>query len=147
MAFRATNQIPLDAYLILKRAAAQLTLNLEGFNVQLSESNSDYDLLRAIYQTLSRAEAQFEQLKATPGIGVFAVQQEDDPTYDVATEFNALLTAIAAAKVWIETNIPLSVSVKPVSSWDDGTMISTTFSTVETSGLRSVINSVIAEVV
>jgi len=147
MAFRASNVLPSDAYLIVKRAAVQLKVNLQGFNVQLAASGADYDFLKGIYLTLKRADTQFTTLKATPGLAQYAQDQEVDPSYDVAVEFTSMQAAISGALAWMDTNVPVSVTVKPLNTWDDSTLISDTFTPAQTNGLQFELNLVIAEII
>lgn len=146
MAFRASNVLPSAAYTIVRQAAVQLVLNLNGMNAQLASSGADYDFLHGIYMTLSRANSQFSELKATPGIADHAKTAEGDPSYDVVAAFTAMQSAIEDALLWMDTNIPTSVTVKAPSTWDESTMIANTFTSAQTGGLRAALQSVINEV-
>ena len=148
MAFRATNVVPANAYNLVKRAAVQLKINCQSFVTTLQTSGADYDFLRGIYLTLTRAREQFDTLKTTPGLAAYAQSQEDDPTYDVASEFVSMLAAIDAATAWMDANVPTNVTAKTPPNWDDSeSMISDTFSTGATTGLRTQLDAVIAEII
>lgn len=143
MSFRASNVVPQEAYTIVKRAAVQLKLNLQGMNAQLAGSGADYEFLRDIYRTLERANNQFETLKTTPGLADYAEIQENDPAYDVAAAFATMQAAIAAAIAWMDNNVPTSVTAKTPANWGDGTLIATTFTAGQTAGLQAALQGVI----
>lgn len=146
MAFKASNVVPQNAYALVKGAAVQLKLNANAFISQLAANNATYEFLRDIYRTLDRAKGQFTTLAATPGLADYAKTQENDATYDVVAEFTAMQSAITTAMAWMENNVPLNVTVKPITSWDDTQMISTTFTPAQTSGLRTVLNAVVSTI-
>lgn len=144
MAFLASNAITSDAYIRIKRTANQLKLNLESFNIQLQSENTDYDFLRSIYLTMQRANNQFDELQATPGLAAYAKDQEDNQDYDIVGEFGAMLQTIDVAVAWMVANVPLDVNAVPVDQWDEGTMISNTFTPAQTVGLQSALANIIA---
>lgn len=142
MSFRATNVTPMIAYQTVKSAAVQLKINIDAIVLYLTSNNASYDYLRGIYQTLERANNQFDTLKVTPGLPKYAKIQEDDPTYDVVNEFIAMQSAIQSAMVWMQTNIPLTVAIKPVSDWGTGNLVQTEFTPLDTTPFRTILSSV-----
>jgi len=147
MAFRASNVVPQDAYLTLKRAAVQLKINLVGQKAKLAASGASYDFLQDIYLTMTRANGQFDALKVTPGLSAYAQAQESDNTYDVAAEFTSMQAAIIAAAGWMDANVPTSVTVKPPSAWSGGEIISNVFTAGQTTGLQAALQGVIDEII
>lgn len=145
MAFRATNIVPQEAYQTVKRAAIQLRVNAQAHVTQLAASGADYDFLRDIYLTQKRADAQFAALKTTPGLAQYARDQEDDPAYDVAAEFNAMQAAIANVIAWMDANVPTNVTAEPTTAWVSTTesLIATTFTPAQTAGLRTQLQGVV----
>jgi len=147
MAFKASNVLPADAYLTIKRGAVQLKVNLQGFVTYMAANDIDYDYLRGVYRTLERAKDQFDTLKTTAGLAQYAKDQESDQAYDVVTEFNSLITTIQAAITWLDNNVSTNVTAKLPENWRDGTLISNTFTPVQTAGLRTALNAVSAEII
>ena len=147
MAFKASNVLPADAYLIIKRGAVQLKANLQGFVTYMAVNDTDYDYLRGVYRTLERSKTQFDTLKTTAGLAQYAKDQENDQTYDVVTEFNSLITTIQAAITWLDNNIPTNVTAKLPENWGDGTLISNAFTPAQTADLRTTLNAVSAEII
>lgn len=147
MAFRASNVIPQTAYQTVKGAAVQLRLNVQAMVAHLAVNDATYDYLRGVYQTLKRANDQFTTLRSTPGLADYAKAQEDDPTYDVAAEFVAMQNTIASTLTWMEANVPLSVTLRPMSEWNDsGSLVATSFTPAQTAQLRTYLNEVVASV-
>lgn len=146
MTFRASNVIASVAYDLVRRAAVQLKINLQAMNTTLAASGADYDFLKDIYLTLTRANNQFNTLKSTPGLVQYAKDLEVDPAYDVAAEFTAMQGAISAAITWMDNNVPTNVTAKPPNQWTDETLISNEFTPAQTSGLRSALAAVVAEI-
>lgn len=146
MAFRASNIVPQQAYQMVKGAAVQLKINLNAMTAQLAGSDANYEFLRDIYRTLSRAHGQFNALAATPGLEAYAKTQEDDQAYDVVAEFDAMLGAITDATDWMDANVPTSVTVSAPAAWGDGAMISTVFTPAETAPLRAALQAVVTTI-
>lgn len=147
MAFRASNVLPSVAYDTVRRAAVQLKMNLQTINARLSSENTSYESLQQIHTVLKRADDQFDSLKTTPGLAQYAKDIEGDQAYDVVAEFTSMQAAIVAAMAWMDGNVPTSVTVKSPSTWDDATIITSTFTPAQTGGLRTQLSAVIAEIV
>lgn len=143
MAFKASNIVPQEAYAVTKSAAVQLKLNVAAFISTLAANNASYEFLRDIYRTLARGKNQLNALASTPGLVDYAKVQEDDPAYDVVAEFSALLGAVANAMTWMETNVPLTVTLKPLAEWTDTTVIATTFTPAQTAAFRTHLSAVV----
>ena len=143
MAFRASNIVPSDAYQTVKRAAVQLKINMVAQKAQLAASGANYQFLQDIYLTLKRANNQFDALKTAPGLSDYAKAQENDPAYNVATEFTSMQSAIVACMGWMGANVPTSVTAKAPSTWDGGSIISNTFTSGQTAGLQTALQTVI----
>ena len=145
MAARVSNILPVNAYNTLRGAGVQLKVNLQGNNVQLAATGADYEFLKGIVLTLKRSDNQFTTLLAVPGLDQAAKDAEKLPLYDVVAEFTGIKEAITDVLTWMDDNAPTNVTTKVPSTWDDSTMIATSFSPSQMSGLRSQISAVIAE--
>lgn len=143
MAFRATNVIPQIAYQKVRGAAANVKTNCAAFIAQLAASGATYGFLRDIYVFLKNADAQFDALATTPGLALYAQQQEADGTYDVAAEFTAMQATIDTATGWMEANVPVSVTATAPAQWTaTGPLIATAFTPAQTAGFRTVLQAV-----
>jgi len=143
MAFRASNVVPADALRLTKQTAVQLKVNLQGFLSTLAAQSVGFPELRGIYRTLDRADNQLTSLSVTPGLAEYASAQENDGTYDVAAEFQAMIAAISAAKVWLNDNTPNTATVAPASEWTDEGVTSSEFTPAQTAGLRAALQGVV----
>jgi hypothetical protein len=147
MVFRASNIVPQAAYQTVKSAAVQLKLNLQGAVSRMASQNTDYEYLRGLYQVLKRADDQFTSLKTTPGLAAFAQAQESDPAYNVVAEFTTMQDAISGVTAWMATNLPLSVTLRPVTEWgSSGSLIATEYTPAQTLQLRNRLDTVIASI-
>jgi len=141
MAFRTRSAIPQEAYKVLRLAAAQLKLNAQGMRANLAADNASFDYLGQVYTVLTRAQAQFNVLKTTPGLADYAKAQESDPDYDIAVEFAAMQAAIAQALAWMDAQAPVTASLRPPSQWADG-VIADLFTPEQTTGLRTRLDAI-----
>lgn len=143
MAFRATNVIPQLAYQQVRNLARNVKTNCSAFVSQMAASGATYTLLRDVYVFLKSARAQFDTLAATPGLALYAQQQENDETYDVVAEFVAMQNTVDAVTDWMDTNIPTSVTAVAPSAWtQNGPLIATSFTAAQTQPLRALLQSV-----
>jgi len=147
MAFRASNVVPADALRLTKQTAVQLKVNLQGFVSTLAAQSVGFPELRGIYRTLDRADNQLATLSSTPGLAEYASAQENDGTYDVIAEFQAMTAAISAAKVWLDNNTPSTATVAPASQWTDEGVTSDQFTPQQTGGLRTALQGVVDTIV
>ena len=105
MAFRASNQIPESGYRKAKALALNTQRSAQRFHDEFASGTDAYQL-DACWDSLVNQIAKLEEVKAIDGIGQYAKDQEDDPAYDVATEFNALIAACQAVVDDINTRVP-----------------------------------------
>jgi len=117
MAVRATNEVTSDAYIVIKRTASQLKVNVDAWIPFLAANTVGYDYVNGMYQHLYNADAKIDTLKTTSGLAAYAQDQEDDSSYDFQTEVVALLVSVTDAFTWIEDNIPLDVTLLPINQW------------------------------
>lgn len=105
MSVLASNQIPADAYAEFKRICVRIDGRCAEWLGLLSE-NVDADTVWMWYRELNWAWTRLTEIAAVPGIAQYAVEQEGDPTYDIAAEFGAMMTQLGAAKDWLYDAIP-----------------------------------------
>lgn len=105
MPFRATNTIPENAYAETKKTMVRL----KGFcdtTVTNISGGTDADVIVGTLNFLSSVHARLTALRATPGIGAYARDQENDQDYDVAAEFNAALSLLDSTLTWLRAAFP-----------------------------------------
>lgn len=147
MAFRASNAVPAREYERAKSLGwqvRQLAANRSGSfatGANAAEVLSAVDNLRSLRVALV-------QVASTPGIAAYAQAQEDDPAYDVAAEFSALLAAIDSAVTTVVNAVPkdangylLVNNINP-----DGTLVPREFSGAALSGVRAALDAIVAAV-
>ena len=90
----------------------------------------------------------FNQVAAIPGIAAYAQAQFDDPTYDVAANFTAMVNALNAVVAWVMANFPKDTGgfVQAYTLAANGDRVPVTFTSVQTAGLASALNTLIASI-
>lgn len=106
MAFRASNQIPPDGLVSAKHTALRVKSRLEGFITRSTSGEVAASLILNVLDELRGARLTLIAVRDIPTIGTYASEVEDDGTYDVTAEFNAMLTEIDAALAWIAASLP-----------------------------------------
>jgi len=141
--FPASSQIPQQAYLTVKGVANLLKTRITNNIEHLSNNDVDYDYLREIYRTIERANEGLDSRKNTPGIVEYAKEAESNAGLDIVAEFLAMQQTMADALSWIDSNVPLTATVKPPAEWGDGTLIERVFTPAQTAGLRSTLQTIV----
>lgn len=147
MAFRASNSLPDVGLDRAKGLALQMRTYLQQRNTQL-QSATGADVVLAIMSDLRSYRLEFLSISAIPGIAAHARDLENDQNYDVVAEFQAMVTAIAAAVTEIINTFPKDASgfwlATQVAA--DGGFQYRTFSPANLAQLRTRITAVIASV-
>lgn len=102
--------------------------------------------------SLVRDKAYFENVALTPGIGAYAADQYDG--YSIGADFTAFIAEIEACITWIVTALPTSDPDGQGNTWLlverrdalTGAKTIRTFSSAQTAGLRTVLDSLAAMV-
>lgn len=98
MAFKASNQIAADAYANIKRQAAATKKYMNDQAAAMQAATSPAWVPLGVIQHLRDVIVLMDGWAATPGLAVYAQTQENDVTYDVAAEYQAMRTAMASAR-------------------------------------------------
>lgn len=100
----------------------------------------------SLLDNLRGAHAQLTEVAAMPGIADYA--QEQLEVSDVAGDFSAMLSAIEGASAWIIDNFPRADdgALKMEDMDSEGQRTERTFSSAQTSGLRTALDAVIASI-
>lgn len=100
--------------------------------------------LLSAYVSLGRTSARLSAFVLIAGITAEAQAVEDDPAYDVVAEVNALISAIASAETWIETNFPQYNGYLLQKSFNSGAIDDRTFSAAAVTDLRTLLANITA---
>lgn len=109
MAFRATNILPETGYDQAKKVATQVKRFSANRSADLAVG-ANSDLMLGTVETMLIFKEQFATLTTIPGIGDYAKEQENDPTYDVAAEFTAMLALIDSVISTVTAGFPVDGS-------------------------------------
>lgn len=142
MAFRASNQIQADALSEAKRRANDLKTYVNEVKAASAAGPISGNLAIALMERLVSDKARFAAIAAVPGIGAYAQAQESDGAYNVATEFTTMTNAIDSLGAWLIANVNTTGWV----TFSASGVATKTFTTVQTAGLRTAIDSLAATI-
>lgn len=149
MAFRASNLIPDTQYVRAKQIALQMKRFAADRSLRFS-SGANTDQIFAVVRKFRQNLQDFQAIASIPGISAFAQSQEDDDTYDVVAEFNAMIASVEAVIDEIVTTFPTDADGKPLyydSLNADGTLVPETFTAAQLSNLRTKLDTVANSVI
>ncbi len=89
-----------------------------------------------IVANVTRVDALFTSLAATPGLATYAKDQFGSETYDIVAEYNAMKNAFLAIKSWIVSALP-STSLTVTS----GVAVGQVFTPAATAPLRALVQA------
>lgn len=103
-----------------------------------------------VFDVLIRARqavARFNALKDTPGLAAYAKAQNDDPNYDVAAEFAAMVSALNALAAQIENDFPKDANgFLLAQTLGANGPVDRTFTPAQTVNIRARLNAVVAAI-
>jgi hypothetical protein len=143
MAFPAASIVPAKGYIRAKEIAYHLDLKCAEAIAKLSEPIAA-DIVWSWYQELYTKNQVLQEIAAIPGIVAYAEAQEDDPTLDIAAEFQTMMSAITAAGEWMYSAFPRDADgyVLIYKTTPDGQLVPRTFSTTATAPLIPLLQAV-----
>jgi hypothetical protein len=109
MAFKASNITPSKGLDRAKQLCLQYETYLTGRRASFV-AGTTADVVLATYFDSIRFRDEMAAISALPGIVTYAQAQENDGSYDVVTEFTAMLNAIDALTTEINTLFPVDGS-------------------------------------
>lgn len=99
------------------------------------------------FVSLANARTVIAALASTPGLPAYAQNEVDDDTYNVTTEYTAMLAAIDGALAWVTTNFPKDGSGYLLAYQFIGNAYTArTFSTAALATFRTTLDSLIATI-
>ena len=139
MAFPASNQALSDAYRTLKNLANGVRNQAISLKTQSLAGPVAADKILNYLTLLNSSRAQMVNLSATPGIAVYAQEQENNPALNIVTEFNTMVAQVDATVTWIVTNFPQDANGFKLAFTlaADGSMIYRTFDTATLATFRT----------
>lgn len=112
MAFKASNVLPEQGYRRAKQQAVSLKAYCAAKSARYAAGASADDVL-GTRTDLVQYRAELNSVTTIPGIAAYAQVQENDETYSVAIEFNALIALIDAVIANIELTFPVDSGPTP----------------------------------
>ena len=147
MAFRATNQIQADGLAEAKRLANHASEFAVARRDLMAAAAVSGDIVIQVQAQFQTVITRWNAIKTIPGIAQYAKDQENDPTYDIVTEFNAMIAAAEVVRDRVETDIPTDGSgFLLLRKFQTNAITMRTFTTAQTAQLRTDLDSFIATV-
>lgn len=148
MAFRASNILPDKGLDRAKSIANTLKGVAQRYATQFS-SGGDTDDIFQVTDALRQAKIGLNAVRGISGISAHAIEQENDASYDVVVEFNALVATIDGAVAEIVATFPVDGSgfLLGHTMDADGQRVPRVFSSGALSGLVVELNAVIAAII
>lgn len=144
MAFRTAPTLA-DGFSEAILIARSIRLRWAGIRTQLNSDVSGRTMLREA-ATLAQQHDRLTALAAVSGMQAYAQAQYDDVTYDVATEFTALLADIAAVYTWVYTNVPQVGGYYQVEEVVADELVERTFAPAITAPLAALVDTLVASI-
>jgi hypothetical protein len=102
----------------------------------------------SVFQALRQDRAALVTASSTPGLAQYAKDQKNNQTLDVVAEFNGMIAAIDQVVSWITTNFPKDAATQCLLERTLGSEgpIEVTFTSAQTAGMRTQLDSLIATI-
>lgn len=139
MAFRTTLH---TTYRLGQDTCTQLRKYCQDVRDLMAAGSVSGNLAVALHERLVRDRATLIAVRDTSGIGNYAKAQEDDPAYDVAAEFNAVIAAVESTRDWLINNVNTSSWV----TFSTSGVAVKTFTSAQTAGARTQLDALIATI-
>lgn len=153
MTFRASTQIKADGLSEAKRLAVDLKAFAQDHRMALAAGNVSANLVIQIMQTFRDFIVRLAVIASVPGMAAYAIDQENDVTYDVAAEFTAMRNAAIAVRDRIIAEMPKANSPAAVAGRAavqtlnaDGSVSTAVFTPAQTANLRTDLDTFIATI-
>lgn len=149
MAFRASSIVAADGLETAKKLAVTLKTLAESKAAEITASGLDGIEVIHIAQRLKNVRDQLSGIAGTPGLVQYAKDQENDQTYSVGAEFNALLAAIDTVLAEIHSTYPKSTPGGYAEVYTlnaNGSITPRQFTSGQLSGLKSELDTLAAAI-
>lgn len=147
MAFRA---VKADTYNQVRSLANQLKNLATSSRDLMAAGNVSANVIRQLLDNFISGKTYLTASAAVSGMVEYAKTQEGDPNYDVAAEFTAMINACTGVINWITSNIPTGTANGftgvLLEQWSASGVTVRSFTTAQTAGLRTALDTFIATV-
>ena len=144
MTFRASNQVKADGYSEAKRLAVRAKSFAQAHHDAMAAGNVSANLVLQVLQEFKSLIERWTAIAALPGIGGYAIDQENDAGYNVGTEFTVMLSAAVAVRDRIIAEMPKATAPAGVAGMlaivtiaADGGFSTSSFTPAQTANLRT----------
>src|SRR5271154_2914335 len=142
--FPVTLDIAWDNARSIAQSIQQLANNL---NAQIAAGPVSSQAIINAAAYFYAVNVQLNTIAAVPGIAAYAQTQVNNPSLNVATAFSTMQTAMVACYTWITTNFPVDgAGYLECLTFSNGTLVWSTFTTAQLSGLATLLTALSATI-
>ena len=147
MAFRASSLIPETALKTAKGRALAIKVFAVAKSTELVTATKSVDIL-GIADSIANFVSELNTIKSTPGLAEYAKDQENDQSYDVVAEFNALVASLDAVISTVKSTFPVDSGGFLLSETfnADGTRTPRTFTASQVATIKADLDTVVASI-
>lgn len=130
-----------------RAVAGTIKLQTQSLRTQSAQGNVGASQILNHLTFLADQKVRLQAIAALPGIAAYAQEQVNDPTLNVATEFNAMVAAMDGVRDWVIANFPASGGFLQAQSFQaDGRTVDRQFSTATLATYRTQLDALIATI-
>lgn len=153
MVFRASNQVKADGYSEAKRLAVRAKSFAQSHQAAMAAGDVSANLILQMLSEFKSLIERWTAIAALPGVGSYAIDQENDAGYSVGAEFAAVLSAAAVVRDRIIADMPVATAppgvvgrLAIVTIAADGSFTTASFTPAQTANLRADLANFIATI-
>lgn len=135
-----------EVYRDIRNQARDIKSRSQSLRSQSASGPVGSVLIIEWYERVRGNRAAMAALASTPGLSTYAQTESNNGSYNVSTEYTAMVNAIDACLTWVTTNFPASGGYLQTHSFVSGAYTPRTFSTADLATFRTVLDSLIATI-
>jgi hypothetical protein len=143
MAFRA---VLATTYNSARSVATQLQTLASTSKASMLAGNVSANVIGQLLDSMITGKAQLQAAAAVTGIAAYAKAQEGDTNYDVVAEWTSMVSACDGVLTWIVANVPTANGYVQAEQWATSGRTVRSFTTAQTAGLRTALDTFISSV-
>ena len=133
-----------------RSTAGAIKSRAQQLNAAAMAGNISSSLILGFATYLADARLAMQSAASVQGIAAYAQAQINDPTFDIVTSYNDLVTTIDATIAWVIANFPKDASgyllATQFNANNSGRTVDRQFTPAQTAGLRTTLDTLIAAI-
>ena len=138
MPVKASSILPSKALRDINSTCMSVQSQVDKAITKMAAATVSYTDIKTLYTDLALMLARLATASTTQGIVQYAKDQEDDPAYELVTELTITIDLIQVVLDWINTNLPLDVTLAA----DRDTVDVPSYTPAQSAGLRGMLSDI-----